>query len=137
MNSRVIPVVCAAIVDGDRVFAVQRGPGKLLEGMWEFPGGKVERGETPEAALAREINEELRCTVAVHRIITTTTHDYHFGTIVLTSYWATLTDGRPQLTEHSNARWMKSTELDDVNWAPADLPAVEMIRNELVSTTLQ
>lgn len=131
MSTDSLPVVCAVIVDRGRVFATQRGPGKLLAGSWEFPGGKVEDGESAEDALVREIAEELGCAITVGEKITTTVHAYDFGTIALTSFWATLIGARPHLTEHSDARWLSVDELDSVEWAPADVPAVGVIRRSL------
>ena len=96
--------------------------------MWEFPGGKVEPGETPRHALQREIDEELRCQVEVHDEVTTTTHEYDFGIVVLTTFDCTLVSGEPELTEHSQVRWMAPAELDQLTWAPADVPAVELLQ---------
>lgn len=127
MPERLIPVVCAVISRDGRILATQRAAGQHLAGSWEFPGGKVESGERPEDALSREITEELGCTIAVGEKITTTEHTYDFGTIALTSYWATLIDGHPHLTEHADARWLQADELDSVEWAPADVPTVAKV----------
>ncbi|WP_309129745.1 (deoxy)nucleoside triphosphate pyrophosphohydrolase [Microbacterium sp.] len=127
-------VVGAIIVRDSSVRVAQRGPGRALEGKWEFPGGKVERGERPEMALAREVHEELNCSVEIGARVTTTTHDYHFGVIRLTTYYATVTAGQPAATEHAALRWVRIEELQDLNWAPADLPAVqEVLRDYLRS----
>lgn len=96
--------------------------------MWEFPGGKVEPGESPRDALVREIEEELCCEVVVGQEVTTTTYLYDFGTVTLTTFWCELVSGTPILTEHSAVRWLLPAELDGIEWAPADLPAVEIIR---------
>ena len=99
-----------------------------LTGYWEFPGGKVERGEDPRSALRREIHEELGCTIAVGEHIETTPHEYSFGTVLLRSFWASIEDGEPTASEHSELRWCTLKELDSLRWAPADLPAVERVR---------
>lgn len=98
-----------------------------LPGMWEFPGGKIEPGESPREALVREMKEELLCTVEIGEQVETTRHEYDFGFVTLTTFYATLIDGEPQLTEHSEIRWIDAADLDSVEWAPADIPAVETI----------
>ena len=128
---REIEVVGAVIVRDGLIFCVQRGSDGSLPGMWEFPGGKIERGETAAAALEREIQEELRCRVSVGDPVTTTTHNYEFGTVRLTTYYCQLVDGNPELTEHADLRWLAPHELDDLSWAPADVPAVARIRSDL------
>lgn len=127
-----IDVVGAVVVRDGTVLAAQRGPGRALAGMWEFPGGKVEVGETPQQSLTRELREELLCTVEIGDPVETTVHPYDFGTVTLRTFYATLVDGEPQLTEHSALRWLPVGELDTVPWAPADVPAVERVMAELV-----
>lgn len=122
-----IEVVGAVIVRDNFVLAAQRGPDKALEGLWEFPGGKVEPGESPADALTREIEEELGCRIQVGKHITSTTHEYEFGTIGLATYYATLTTGTPTASEHSELRWVPFDDLQSLEWAPADLPAVATI----------
>lgn len=129
--SKRINVVGAVIVRGGQVFAVQRGPGKALPGMWEFPGGKVEAEESPQDALARELREELLCDARVGDFITTTEHDYSFGTVVLSTYFCELEHGEPRLTEHVDLRWLPPARLNSLDWAPADIPAVELIMEKL------
>lgn len=128
-----IKVVGGVILDSERVLAAQRGPGKALVGLWEFPGGKVELGESPTDALAREIEEELGCRVEVGEHVTTTTHEYEFGTIELATYYATLIAGTPTASEHSELRWVPFEDLQALRWAPADLPAVATIVREHVT----
>lgn len=128
---RRISVVGAVIVRDGRVFAAQRGEGGSLPGLWEFPGGKIEPDETPEAALAREIVEELSCDVSVGDRLVTTTHLYDFGEVTLTTFYCQLVSGEPHLTEHASMRWLLPTELEDVEWAPADLPAVARIKADV------
>ena len=124
---RQINVVGAVIVRDGEVLCAKRGPSGSLAGQWEFPGGKIEPGETARAALEREIAEELACSVNVGAELTTTTHDYDFGTVTLTTFWCQLIEGAPQLTEHAEVRWCPPGELEVLDWAPADLPAVRMI----------
>ncbi|WIM69468.1 (deoxy)nucleoside triphosphate pyrophosphohydrolase [Corynebacterium suedekumii] len=123
-----IEVVGAVFTRGDRVLGARRGPGRALPGMWEFPGGKVESGESAEAALIRELHEELRCDATVGDFITTTEYEYDFGTVVLSTYFCTIVSGEPQLTEHQELRWIPVHDLGQVEWAPADIPAVEEIQ---------
>jgi 8-oxo-dGTP diphosphatase len=122
-----INVVGAVIVDDGKVLCAQRGPG-ALEGMWEFPGGKIEQGETPREALAREIDEELRCEVKVGDEVASTTYEYDFGIVTLTTFYCDLLDGTPALTEHTEVRWERPEYMHLLDWAPADIPAVERIQ---------
>lgn len=128
-----IAVVGAVVIDDGRVLCAQRGPAGSLAGMWEFPGGKIEPGETPREALEREIVEELRCRVAVGDEVATTVHEYEFGVVTLTSFYCELVGGAPQLTEHAEVRWIEPEALDSVEWAPADLPAVHAIMADLTT----
>lgn len=125
--SKPIRVVGAVFHDGERFLACRKKPGKPLEGHWEFPGGKIEPGETPEQALAREIREELNLIAEVGQKVTTTTYEYDFATIELTTFYCTLVDGDLRLTDHDDTKWVTSTEAAHLTWAPADIPAVEAI----------
>ena len=125
--SNPIRVVGAVFHDGERFLACRKKPGKPLEGHWEFPGGKIEPGETPEQALAREIREELNLIAEVGQKVTTTTYEYDFATIELTTFYCTLVDGELRLTDHDDTKWVTSTEAAHLTWAPADIPAVEAI----------
>ncbi|WP_225747132.1 (deoxy)nucleoside triphosphate pyrophosphohydrolase [Corynebacterium sp. Marseille-P4611] len=125
--SKPIRVVGAVFHDGQRFLACRKKPGKPLEGHWEFPGGKIEPGETPEQALAREIREELNLIAEVGQKVTTTTYEYDFATIELTTFYCTLVDGDLRLTDHDDTKWVTSTEAAHLTWAPADIPAVEAI----------
>ncbi|PRB70376.1 (deoxy)nucleoside triphosphate pyrophosphohydrolase [Arthrobacter sp. MYb213] len=123
-----INVVGAVIVRNDEILCAQRGLNGSLGGMWEFPGGKIEPKETPREALEREIREELLCTVKVDDQVTSTTYEYDFGIVTLTTFYCELVEGEPQLTEHEDAKWLKRDELLSLEWAPADIPAVELIQ---------
>ena len=130
---RTIDVVAAVIVKEDLELYVQRGPGGSLPGLWEFPGGKIESGETPQQALAREITEELKFKVAVGEKVTTTIHEYDFGIVNLSTFYCELVEGTPQLVEHSQLVWSDPKDLRELEWAPADLPAVNLISQHLSS----
>lgn len=128
-----IDVVGAVLIRDGRVLAAQRGGGGPLSGFWEFPGGKIESGETPQEALQRELQEELLVDAIIGDHVETTAHEYDFGIVTLATYYATLNDGEPQLTEHTSVRWLEPSDLKSINWAPADVPAVERIMRDLAS----
>lgn len=126
-----IDVVGAVIVRNGSVLCAQRGPQGDLAGLWEFPGGKIESGETPHEALVREIREELGCEVEVKAEVRTTRHAYDFGTIHLTTFYCVLLSGNPQATEHANVKWLPPQDLESLAWAPADVPAVRQVVGDL------
>lgn len=123
-----INVVGAVIVKDGEILCAQRGPGGSLPNMWEFPGGKVEENETPREGLIREISEELKCRVEVGDEVATTTHQYDFGTVTLTTFYCELIGGSPQLTEHAEVRWLAPECLEHLDWAPADIEAVQALK---------
>lgn len=126
--ARQIHVVGAVIENNGLVLCAQRGLEGALPGLWEFPGGKIEQGETAREALQREIAEELDCVVEVGDEVTTTSHEYEFGVVTLTTFRCRLVDGEPRSTEHACIKWLRSAELDALDWAPADIPAMCLIR---------
>jgi 8-oxo-dGTP diphosphatase len=94
------------------------------------PCRTAEFDESPEQALIRELEEELLCSAEIHEHIETTEHEYDFGVIILTTYYCSLIGGEPNLTEHSEIRWVEAAELDQLEWAPADIPAVERVMKD-------
>lgn len=122
-----INVVGAVLTQGTKILAAQRGEGMSLAGMWEFPGGKIEDGETPQEALRRELEEELLCSAEIGEKVETTEYEYDFGIVILTTFFGTIVDKEPTLTEHSEVRWVEAAELGNLPWAPADIPAVDRV----------
>jgi len=129
VTSKEIHVVGAVIVRDGLILCARRGPRGALAGLWEFPGGKVEPDESHREALIREIDEELGCRIEVGDEVATTTHAYDFATITLSTYWCRIACGTPRPTEHEEVRWVAATDLVALEWAPADIPAVEIIAN--------
>ena len=128
---KIIHVVAAVIVDGDRVFATQRGYGDWKD-YWEFPGGKIEPGETPETALHREILEELDTEIAVGDKITTIEYNYPEFHLTMECFLARVLAGRLVLKEHEAARWLKKNELNSVKWLPADQTIIELLKQWVI-----
>ena len=129
-----IEVVAAIIVDSqNRIFATQRGSGDWKD-WWEFPGGKIEPGETPEQALKREIWEELETRIAVGERIHTVEWDYPKFHLTMHCYLCTIESGSLTLLEHEAARWLAPDELDSVQWLPADWEVIEMLKRKIFAT---
>lgn len=128
---RQIDVVGAVIVEGENVLCARRGNGGTLAGLWEFPGGKLEHHEPPRDALFREIREELVCEVEVGDEVATTAHEYDFGVVCLTTFYCRLVSGSPRATEHAELRWCRPAEMTALEWAPADIPAVKQIIEDM------
>ncbi|TFC36233.1 (deoxy)nucleoside triphosphate pyrophosphohydrolase [Cryobacterium sp. TMT2-42-4] len=127
-----IEVVGAVLTRGATILAAQRSSTMSLPGMWEFPGGKIESNESPQEALLRELEEELLCSAEIGEHIETTEHEYDFGIVILTTYYCSLIGKEPRLTEHSEIRWVQAAELDQLEWAPADIPAVARVMKDFL-----
>lgn len=127
---KTIEVVAAIIVADGKVFSTQRGYGEFKD-MWEFPGGKMEPGETPQQALKREIKEELATEIEVGDFIHTIEYDYPNFHLTMHCYVCSVVSGNLQLLEHEAAKWLTKSELDTVDWLPADLIIIPMIRELL------
>jgi 8-oxo-dGTP diphosphatase len=125
-----IEVVAAIIRRGDRIFATQRGYGDWKD-WWEFPGGKMEPGETPEAALTREIREELAAEIRIDKFLYTVDWDYPRFHLTMHCYMASLPGGSLHLIEHEAARWLSREEIHSVRWLPADEILLPLIAEEL------
>ena len=116
---KTIEVVAAIMHKDGAYFATQRGYGEF-EGMWEFPGGKIEPGESREVAIKREIQEELGVDIVIENILCTTEYDYPSFHLTMHCYLCSITSGEIELREHKSARWLKPAELGSVEWLPAD-----------------
>ena len=127
---KTVRVVAAVIRKDDKIFATQRGYGEFKDG-WEFPGGKIEEGETPEQALAREIKEELDTEIQVGKLIDTMEYEYPSFHLSMDCFWGEIMQGGLELKEHEAARWLSKEELYSVDWLPADVGVVEKIEEEL------
>lgn len=129
MNSkREVFVVAGAIVKDGKVFAAQRGNKGKTAYKWEFPGGKIEPGETPEHALARELQEELSLNIEVHELITAIVDEYEDVILHIDTYRCTLISGAPTLSEHIAMQWSNKEELDKLEFSPADAPTLKKIK---------
>lgn len=124
---KTIDVVAAIICHKGRVFATQRGYGDHAGG-WEFPGGKIEEGESPEDALVREIREELDVRIGIDSLLTVIGHDYETFHLHMFCFVAHIEEGHPHLLEHSAAKWLDAAAIDSVAWLPADVKVVEAIK---------
>ena len=127
---KTIRVVAAIIRDKDKIFATQRGYGEFKDG-WEFPGGKIEEGETPQDALKREIMEELDTEIKVGELIDTIEYDYPAFHLSMDCFWAEVITGHLVLKEAEAAKWLTKEQLDSVDWLPADVTLIDKIRIEL------
>lgn len=129
---RVVAAIIRAINEKGEpiIFATQRGYGDL-KGGWEFPGGKIEEGETPQEALKREIMEELETEINVGALIDTIEYDYPTFHLSMDCFWCEMVSGDLVLKEHEAAKWLTKDELDSVEWLPADVTLIEKVRNEL------
>lgn len=129
---RVVAAVIKARNEDDEpiIFATQRGYGEFKDG-WEFPGGKIEEGETPQDALKREIMEELDTEIKVEELIETIAYDYPEFHLSMDCFWCEIVEGDLVLKEHEAARWLTRNQLDGVAWLPADITLIEEIRKNM------
>ena len=125
-----IEVVAAIIRKGDKIFATQRGYGEWKD-WWEFPGGKMKAGETPEEALVREIREELSTEISVDEFLCTVDYDYPQFYLTMHCYLCSLMTDSLHLNEHEAAKWLSKDELGNVKWLPADVKVVEVIKSKI------
>ena len=126
----VASVICDSLQTKTRIFATARGYGEF-KGMWEFPGGKIEPGETPQQALVREIKEELATTIKVGELIDTIEYDYPEFHLSMDCFWCEVVERDLVLLEAQEARWLTKNELDSVEWLPADLGLVEKLHKKI------
>lgn len=125
---KIVKVAAGIIIQDNKIFATQRGYGEFKDG-WEFPGGKVEPGETPQEALVREIQEELDSVVEVGELFETVEYDYPQFHLSMDCFLCTLKEGRLVLKEHKAARWLSREKLDTVDWLPADVGVIIRLKS--------
>ena len=128
---KTIDVVAAIICQDGKILATQRGYGDFVGG-WEFPGGKIESGETPEEAIVREIHEELGAIIAVDGHLVTIDHDYETFHLHMACFLAHVAEGALELHEHSSARWVDGETIGSLDWRPADLKVVAAVKEHSV-----
>lgn len=129
---RVVAAIIKAVNENGEpiIFATQRGYGDF-KGGWEFPGGKIEEGETPQEALVREIKEELETEIVVGELIDTIEYNYPTFHLSMDCFWAEIVSGDLVLKEHEAARWLTKTEIRAVEWLPADITLIEKVRESM------
>lgn len=127
---KTINVVAAIILKDNKIFATQRGYGEF-KGGWEFPGGKVEEGESPEKAIVREIKEELDTSIEVNEYFDTVEYDYPTFHLSMKCYICSVIEGKLELLEHEASKWLDKDTLESVDWLPADLGLVDKLKSYL------
>ena len=127
---KTIEVVAAIIKENDTILATRRGYGEFII-MWEFPGGKIEIGETREEALMREIKEELSITISIDQFVTTIDYDYPNFHLTMHCFLCTQVNGIFTLNEHNDAKWIHPSELNELDWLPADIEILEELKKLL------
>ena len=125
-----IEVVAAAIKKDGKYFCAQRAQGKSLAGYWEFPGGKLEAGESAEEALIREIQEEFASKIEIISYVNEASYDYDFGRVSMKTFEANLLEGDLRLLEHQASIWLAPADLLTLDWAPLDIPAVKILAQQ-------
>jgi 8-oxo-dGTP diphosphatase len=115
------------MIENGKILCAQRGPAKSLPLKWEFPGGKIEAGESPQEALRREIKEEMECEIEVGEQVEHSVYEYDFGIVHLTTFICQVVQGGPVLTEHVAIKWLSPEDLTLLDWAPADVPSIEKL----------
>jgi 8-oxo-dGTP diphosphatase len=131
-----IPVVAALIVRGNKLLIARRPEGKHMAGRWEFPGGKIEHGESPEEAIEREIREELAVSIRAGRIYQAITYSYPEKDVLLLFYVASIVSGEPQTIEEAEIRWVTMEELDQYPFAPVDALLVQRLKQDTLGALL-
>lgn len=127
--------VVGAVIRNHRneILCALRSSKMSLSNLWEFPGGKIELHETPSQSLIREINEELKCNIKVKHLVEKTTYEYDAIIVTLHTFEAEIVTGEPIAVEHAELRWVSVSDLDQLEWAPADIPTVEYIKKEFAT----
>ena len=126
----VAAIICDSIEKKKKIFSTARGYGEF-KGQWEFPGGKIEEGESPQEAIKREIKEELDTEIEVYELIDTIEYDYPTFHLSMDCFWAEVISGEITLKEHEDAKWLDKESLDSVDWLPADWGLIEKVKKEM------
>ena len=127
---KTLNVVAAIIKKDNKILATKRGYGEFIN-MWEFPGGKIEGSESKEEALIREIKEELDCTIKPTKFALDLEYQYPTFYLKMSCFEAIITEGTPKLLEHNDAKWLEKSELDSMNWIPADLTIIDYLKETM------